>query len=89
MKNRKKLSEYNLVIVSSDEKFDDKLISKILSNVFQEIYLVKLEKIDNNKILVVYKVEINNTDQIFEVKNNLNNYSKEITFSFYEVDILI
>ena len=87
--NRKKLSEYNLVIVSSDEKFDDKLISKILSNVFQEIYLVKLEKIDNNKILVVYKVEINNTDQIFEVKNNLNNYSKEITFSFYEVDILI
>jgi len=85
---RKKLNEYNLLIEYNSENIDYEEISKILSEVFQEIYLVKLEKLDNNKILIVYKVEINGSEQIFEVQNNLKNY-KDITFSFYEVDILI
>ena len=87
--SRKKLSEYNLLIEYDSENIDFKVISKILSEVFQEIYLVKLEKLENNKILIVYKVEISNSEQIFEIKNNLKKYGKYITFSFYEVDILI
>mgnify|MGYP001459311807 FL=1 len=94
--SRKKInssSDYNLIIESQDENQDlmenSEFIKNTLSESFGSVIFVKYDKIGENKDIMIFKISLNNLDNVKnfqkKLKTKLNNYN----ISLFENNTLI
>jgi len=91
--NKSKGLDYNLVVqwsITDDDKSSNQIENVIrkLKNIFKDINIVRIEKLDEGNSMVVVRINLENISQIDLFNESLNDEFKNIKVSFYESKFL-
>ena len=94
--SRKKInssSDYNLIIESQDENQDlmenSEFIKDTLSENFGSVIFVKYDKIGEDKDIMIFKISLNNLEDVKNFQNKLKSKLKNYNISLFENNTLI
>ena len=94
--SRKKInssSDYNLIIESQDENQDlmenSEFIKNTLSESFGSVIFVKYDKIGEDKDIMIFKISLNNLEDVKNFQNKLKSKLKNYNISLFENNTLI
>ena len=94
--SRKKInssSDYNLIIESQDENQDlmenSEFIKNTLSESFGSVIFVKYDKIGEDKDIMIFKISLNNLEDLKNFQNKLKSKLKNYNISLFENNTLI
>ena len=94
--SRKKInssSDYNLIIESQDENQDlmenSEFIKNILSENFGSVIFVKYDKIGEDKDIMIFKISLNNLEDVKNFQKKLKSKLKNYNISLFENNTLI
>jgi len=91
--NKSKGLDYNLVVqwsITDDDKSSNQIENVIrkLKDIFKDINIVRIEKLDEGNSMVVVRINLENISQIDLFNESLNDEFKNIKVSFYESKFL-
>jgi len=94
--SRKKInssSDYNLIIESQDENQDlmenSEFIKNTLSESFGSVIFVKYDKIGEDKDIMIFKISLNNLEDVKNFQKKLKSKLKNYNISLFENNTLI